>query len=104
MPAPAVVLPLGALFVAFFAVAIPTILLMTVWSAITMARVLFPERPLPFGPRPRRQPTFQGRPVSVRARDIQEDQARRALAHAEAGAESPPEVHPLFDDLWLRRN
>lgn len=109
MPTPALVLPLGALVAGFFLVAIPTLILMTVWTVITVARILFPERPLPFDASARRQRrTLRGEAVPVRLRDIMEDQAlRQARPHAAplgGGREAGPSTHPLFEDLWVRRN
>ena len=105
----AIVLPLGALVTGFFLVAIPTVLLMTVWTVVTVARILFPERPLPFeAASRRRRAMLRGESVPVRLRDIMEDQARQPVPAppAEAAVEQGelPERHPLFDDLWLRRN
>jgi hypothetical protein len=107
MPTPALVLPLAALVTGFFLVAIPTLVLMAVWTAVTVARILFPERPLPFdGSQRRRRRTLQGEAVPVRLRDILEDQALRQSqgAPVERQPGEGPAVHPLFDDLWLRRN
>lgn len=92
---------------AFFLVAIPVIVLVAVWAAVTMVRILFPERPLPFEAAARRQrATLEGRAVSVRLRDILEDQAHRQAATASGtgqpeGSEAP---HPLVADLWAQRN
>ena len=109
MPTPALVLPLGALITGFFLLAVPTIILMGVWTAVTVARILFPERPLPFDATVRRQRrTLRGEAVPVRLRDILEDQVLRQARRAEAPVERPsdeaPAPHPLFDDLWARRN
>lgn len=102
----AILLPLGALVTGFFLVAIPTVLLMTVWTVVTIARILFPEKPLPFDASARRQrATLRGESVPVRLRDILEDQARQpARTPRVEGDPALPETHPLFDDLWLRRN
>ena len=109
MPTPALVLPLGALITGFVLLAVPTIILMGVWTAVTVARILFPERPLPFdAPARRQRRTLRGEAVPVRLRDIMEDQALRQAHRAEAPVErpegGPPAPHPLFDDLWVRRN
>lgn len=101
---PAVVLPVGAVFVAFFAVAVPAILLVTVWALVTAFRLLFPERPLPFRrPGPRRSPALRGQ-TAVRLRDIVERQAEQPAAPLERAGAAGPEQSPLFEDLWLRRN
>lgn len=106
----AIILPQGALVTGFFLVAIPTVLIMTVWTIVTVIRILFPERPLPFDGSARRQrAALRGESVPVRLRDILEDQERRRQAQTVRaprpdGAPPEPEPHPLFDDLWLRRN
>ncbi|WP_420456495.1 hypothetical protein [Rubrivirga sp.] len=102
--------PLGAIFVAFFAVAVPAILLMAVWAGVTAFRILFPDEPLPLDPVARRRRlAARGESVPVRLRDIMEDErARQATSAAERvvprGTPPSPRTHPLFDDLWLRRN
>ena len=104
----AVVLPLGAVVTGFVMVAVPTILLMTVWTIVTVLRILFPERPLPFDPASRRRrATMRGESVPVRLRDIMEDQARQPLPARRVDAEPGvdlPERDPLLEDLWRRRN
>lgn len=103
----AIVLPYGALLIAFLAVALPVVLLMAVWSGVMMYRILFPERPLPFEAAGRRQRAVRrGEAVPVRLRDILEDQALRAETPADPAAGAPPrsEPHPFADDLWARRN
>ena len=106
----AILLPLGALVTGFFLVAIPTVLMMTVWTIVTVVRILFPERPLPFdGSMRRRRATLRGESVPVKLRDILEDQERQRQAQPvraprPEGEPPEPEPHPLFDDLWLRRN
>lgn len=102
----ATVLPTGALIAGFFLVALPIIILMAVWAGITMVRILFPEKPLPFEAAARRhRATMRGETRPVRLRDIIEDEARRrAEPTAVGGAEAGPPRHPFVDDLWLRRN
>lgn len=99
--------PVAALFVAFFWIAVPAILLMAVWAGVTAYQLLFHDDALPLDPTlQRRRRTAQGESVPVRLRDIIEDErARQAVAEA-ASSEGPagPPSHPLFDDLWLRRN
>lgn len=109
MPTPALVLPLGALVTGFVLVVIPTIILMGVWTVVTVARILLPERSLPFeASARRRRRTLRGEAVPVRLRDIMEDQelrrAQSAAAPVERAPGEAPAPHPLFDDLWLRRN
>ncbi len=113
MLSPAVALPLGALVAGLALVAVPVLILVFVWAAVTTLRILLPERPLPFEPvERRRRATLRGESVPVRLRDILEDQARRRTAargqadELEANESEPAAspMHPLFDDLWLRRN
>ncbi|MGB3544233.1 hypothetical protein [Rubrivirga sp.] len=96
-------LPIGALFVAFFAVAVPAILLMAIWAGVMAFRLLFPEEALPDGALSARERDIaRGPSHRVRVRDIMEDQqARQEVASRDHGL---PDRHPLFDDLWLRRN
>ena len=104
--------PLAAVITGFFMVAAPFIILMTVWTLVTMARILFPERELPFDPSARREQARQrGEAVPVQFRDLMDDQRqRRARApamptRAPTSANSTPEVtSALAEDLWLRRN
>ena len=99
-------LPVGALIVGLFAVAVPAIILMSVWAGVTALRVLFPEEPLPFDPASRRQRAAErGEFVPVRLRDILEDQQARQAARARVPRDGDaPDGHPLAEDLWLRRN
>lgn len=100
--------PIAAIVTAFFLVAVPAILLMTVWAAVTAYKLLFPDDALPFAPSgQRRRRMARGESVPVRFRDILEDERARqsvpAPPHDADGASTPPS-NPLFDDLWLRRN
>ena len=96
-------LPVGALIVGLFAVAVPAIILMSVWAGVTALRLLFPEDALPTDPAARRRrAAADGEFVPVRLRDIIEDQQARRSVAVRAG--EGPDGHPLFDDLWLRRN
>jgi len=102
--------PVGAVFVAFLAVAVPAMLLMTVWATVTALRILFPEKALPWDGAPH-SARAGGEGVPVRLHDILADQQARRARAAEAGAEgdrpsasAPPRVHPFMADLWLRRN
>lgn len=103
-------LPLGAVVVAFFVVAVPAILLMSVWAGVTAFRILFPDDALPLDPVARRQRrTARGESVPVRLRDIMDDQRARQAVAPKPTVPDAPETgsrasHPLFDDLWLRRN
>ncbi|MAQ93220.1 hypothetical protein B1759_07640 [Rubrivirga sp. SAORIC476] len=100
--------------VAFFAVTIPTILLLAVWAGVTAFRILFPDEALPMDAVSRRRRlAARGESVPVRLRDIMDDQrARQAVGSfpvlpGDASEPRPvdrPETNPLFADLWLRRN
>lgn len=95
-------LPIGALIAGFFAVAVPAILLLSVWAAVTAWRLLFPDEPAPMDPvSRRRRATAQGEFVPVRLRDIVEDQRARQSVATDGDL---PDGHPLAEDLWLRRN
>ena len=99
--------PVAALVVAFFWVAVPAILLMAVWAGVTAYQLLFHDDALPHRPPPQRRWTGQGESVPVRLRDILEDERARRSVTAPASGDAPagpPAQHPLFDDLWLRRN
>lgn len=95
-------LPIGALFVAFFAVAVPAILLMAVWAGVMAFRLLFPEDSLPDGSQSSGQAAIRGPLRSVRLHDIVEDQRARQEVAAREG--NLPDRNPLFEDLWMRRN
>lgn len=95
-------LPLSAFIAGFFVVAIPAMLLMSIWASVTAWQMLFPSEPTPRDPAARRrQATERGAFVPVRVRDIVDDQ--RARQSVMPGA-NLPDVHPWADDLWLRRN
>ena len=94
-------LPLGALIVGFFAVAVPAILLMSIWAGVTAWRLLFPDEPSPAERAHHRRTAQHGDFVPVRLRDIVEDQRARQSVPSDG---SVPEWHPLEGDLWLRRN
>ncbi|MFN3595797.1 MAG: hypothetical protein ACK41D_00825 [Rubricoccaceae bacterium] len=111
MPSVALILLPGALLTGFFMLAVPAVVLMTVWTVITMCRILFPERPLPFDAAARREAARrQGRAVPVRLQDILDDQRRPVrrpvLPQAQTihPEETAPRTDPLYQDLWLRRN
>lgn len=97
--------PVAALFVAFFWVAVPAILLMAVWAGVTAYQLLFHDDALSLDPAARRR-AAEGESVPVRLRDILEDErARQSMAEPASGdGPAGPPAHPLFDDLWLRRN
>ncbi|GAB5533826.1 MAG: hypothetical protein Rubg2KO_00750 [Rubricoccaceae bacterium] len=102
--------PLAAIITGFFLIALPVIVLMTAWTVVTMVRILFPERELPYDPSARRARARQrGQAVPVRFRDLVEDQRHaeapamphRTIPDASSSVDVPNE---LVDDLWLRRN
>ena len=108
-------LPLGFALTAFVIAAVPALLLMLVWSAVTTMRILFPERPLPppdVGAERLRRSLRTGEAVPVRLRDIVDAQraqaaeldAARQAARDEAPGATPAAPHPFIADLWLRRN
>ena len=90
-------------------IAVPVIVLMTVWVVVTMGRVLFPERLRTHKSVVREQmvpgPEMENR---VRSKDIVEDLQRQAAHHLEEEPhfveDARKEFEPLFGDLWLRRN
>ncbi|MEM8557793.1 MAG: hypothetical protein AAF809_10150 [Bacteroidota bacterium] len=102
----------GAIFVAFFMVAVPAIILMVIWSAVMAFRLCYPERPLPFMADPyaeRQAARARGEIMKVGVREIREDLRRQLHEPAlpydfehDHGSDGLPE--PWLDDLWLRRN
>ena len=94
-------LPLGALIVGFFAVAVPAILLMSIWAGVTAWRLLFPSEPTPADPVYHRRTAQHGDFVPVRLRDILDDQRARQSVSSDGPL---ADVHPLEETLWLRRN
>lgn len=89
-----------AAFLTLLVVAVPIVVLATMWAAVTAVRLLRPEAPLP--------PVRGGRLVGVR--DIAAAERRRAESVAATAVDregdpigdAPP--HPFTADLWLRRN
>ncbi len=93
----------------FLLIAVPVIVLMTVWAVVTLGRVLFPERLR------RRKTVAREQMVSgpeivkrVTSKDIVEDIYRQAAHPVEEEPhfveDARQEFEPLFSDLWLRRN
>jgi hypothetical protein len=98
---------------AFTLLFLPAALLMAVWTAVNVARLLFPERDLPFdGPARRAAARRGGAAVPVRAFDVVEDLRRRPVrpamppprGEAVPAPDAPGTPTPLAEDLWLRRN
>lgn len=102
-------LPLAAISAIAIA-AFPIVLLMVAWTIVTVARLVFPERALPFDAAVRREAMRRrGRSVPVRLVDIMDDQRALATPPAMPRRAPVPEDEasapdPLTDDLWLRRN
>ena len=104
-------LPVAAIATGFVLVAVPVIILMVIWTVVTMWRVVFPNDELPFdGGIARERARRRGEAVPVRLADIMEEQRirpvwpvmpRRERVEAEVaeGARGP-----LQEDLWRRRN
>ncbi len=99
----------AAIISLFLLIAVPVIVLMTVWAVVTLARVLFPKRL-------RRRRKFarlhlvsdKEMIAQVRSRDIVETLQRQAAHPVEEEPhfveDARQEFEPLFGDLWLRRN
>ena len=101
----------AAVVSAFALVAVPVVVLMGVWTAVMVFRLVFPERPLPFDAAARRAAAQRrGEAVPVRLEDLLADQRRRAAAprscHPAGEADLPPALPSgrWTSDLWLRRN
>ena len=103
--------PVAAIATGFVLVAVPLVILMVIWTLVTMWRVVFPDDELPFDRGAgRERARRRGEAVPVRLADIMEEQRvrpvwpvmpRRARVEAEVadGTEGP-----LQQDLWRRRN
>jgi len=93
----------------FLVIAVPVVVLMTVWATVMLGRVLFPKR-LKWGRREVREtPSARGERIeSVRSRDIVEDLHKQTAHSVEEEPhvveDARQEFEPLFGDLWLRRN
>jgi len=106
----------AAAIAAFVMIAVPVIVLVVVWTAVTGFRILFPERSLPFLPDPARERarrTAAGEAVPVGFREIHEEMpvhVRRVASpyrmdRARVTAGLPGHVpEPWMDDLRHRRN
>ncbi len=102
---------LAAAFTAFVLVAVPAAVFMAVWAALTLVRVLFPERPLPLvrdRTAERRAAAARGESVAVGFREIHEDLRLHArdLARPYHHAGGSSEGFPAYwrEDLHRRRN
>lgn len=108
-------LPLASVS-ALLIVAFPVLMLMVVWTVVTMARILFPESDvLPYEVLISRLEAARhtGKAVPVRARDIVEDLRRMPPCPVSSRVPALPEgtdpdgLDPralLAADLWKRRN
>ena len=96
--------------------AAPVVVLMVVWTVVTVGRILWPEsEPLPIEVLLERheRARLRGEAVPVSARDIVDD-LRRRRAHPvstqspvpadEIGPDAPDPRARLAADLWVRRN
>jgi hypothetical protein len=103
-------MPVGALITGAILIAVPLMVLMTVWAAVTMARILFPERTRPLDAVEQRIRSRRlGGAPGIRVHDLLEDEERRpagpAMPRHRAVADEPlGDADPLAEDLWLRRN
>ena len=110
MTALALLQPLDVAVASFALVVVPILTLMTVWACVTVARIVFPERELPFDETARRERARRrGTATPVRFRDLVEDQRHApSPAMPEAARTGAPDERtgpsPLAEDLWLRRN
>ncbi|MEM1054096.1 MAG: hypothetical protein AAGI52_01115 [Bacteroidota bacterium] len=102
--------PVAAIVTGFFMVAAPVILMMTIWTLVTMWRVIFPDDELPFD-RSTDVAAAQerGESVPVGFVDIMEQQRRRpvgpVMPHRQRVAQKEgTSESPLAEDLWRRRN
>ena len=108
----AVTLPIAAAATGFVMVALPLVLLMVVWTLVTMWRIVFPSDHLPFDPGVERERARRrGEAVPVTLADILEAQRLRPVwpavptrATAQTTGEGEDPIAPVRDDLWRRRN
>ncbi len=102
---------LAAALSALVVAAVPVAVLMAVWSAVTMYRVLRPEHPLPFvrdEAAERRAACARGESVGVGFREIRDDMRlhvrdlSRPYHHAGGCSHGFPEA--WIEDVYRRRN
>lgn len=102
---------LAAALSALVVAAVPVAVLMAVWSAVAMYRVLFPERPLPFvrdEAAERHAARARGEAVHVGFREIRDDmrlhvrELARPYHHAGGCSHGIPEA--WIEDVYRRRN
>lgn len=102
--------PVAAIVTGFVLVAVPAIILMTIWAGVTMWRLVFPDDELPFD----RSAVLaraqeRGDAVPVGFTDILAQQRRQPAApvmpqRLRVGPDARGSDAPLADDLWRRRN
>lgn len=102
---------LAAVITAFVAAALPALLFMAIWTAVTVFRILYPERPLPFGRdgvAERQAARARGDVLKVGVREIREDlqihsrELTRSYDLVGGCSHGIPEV--WLEDLYRRRN
>ena len=103
--------PVAAIATGFVLVAVPVVILMVIWTVVTMWRVVFPDEELPFDRGIAREVARRrGDAVPVQLADIMEEQRRRpvwpVMPRRERVEAEPNEGDrsPLQEDLWRRRN
>jgi hypothetical protein len=101
----------AAIVSGFVLVAIPVIILVVVWAAVSAFRLYFPERPLPLLPDDvliREKARLNGEAVAVSALDIREDLRRKKhealVTYQYAGTATAHVPEPWIADLHRRRN
>lgn len=102
---------LAAVISALVVAAVPVAVLMAVWSAVTLYRILHPERPLPLGrdgAAERLAARARGEAVDVGFREIRDDmrthvrELARPYHHAGGCSHGIPES--WIEDVYRRRN
>lgn len=102
---------LAAAISALVVAAVPVAVFVAVWSAVTIFRILYPERPLPLGrdgAAERRAARSRGEAVGVGFREIREDmrtharELARPYHHAGGCSHGIPES--WIEDVHRRRN
>lgn len=102
---------LSAVITAFVVAALPALIFMAVWTTVSVLRILFPERALPFlhnGVAERQAASARGEAIEVGFREIREDVLVRARelsrSHDLVGGCSHSIPEAWIDDLYQRRN
>lgn len=96
--------PLAAIETGIFLLAVPLLVLMAIWSVVTVLRILIPEAPLERVVRARRR----GEPAPVRLREIVDEQRRRPAPvfppATVGGDDAEHRAETIAEALWARRN